>query len=59
MKTETLLNLLTKININDIVDMGEDVDGNPIFAIKIGDKVCSFIYGDMNLDDFAEWSEYS
>lgn len=59
MKIETLLNLLTKININDIVDMGEDVDGNPIFAIKVGDKICSFIYGDMNLNDFPEWSKTS
>jgi hypothetical protein len=39
--------------------MGEDVDGNPIFAIKVGNKICSFIYGDMNLDDFTEWSEHS
>ena len=56
MKTETLLELLHKINLNDIVEMGEDVDGNPIFAIRLDNKACSLILGDMNISYFSEWN---
>lgn len=46
---------LNSLNINDIQDMGEDVNGNPIFAVKINNTVGSFILGDMDINDFPEW----
>jgi len=56
MKTETLLDLLQKITIHDIVEMGEDVNGNPIFALRVENQACSLILGDMNISDFSEWN---
>ena len=54
----TITELVAKLNsltINDIEEMGEDVDGNPIFAVRIDNTVGSFIIGDMDIMDFPEW----
>lgn len=54
----TITELVAKLNsltINDIEEMGEDVNGNPIFAVRIDNTVGSFIIGDMDIMDFPEW----
>ena len=55
MTNEQLQNLLKNITLDHIQDMGEDVNGNPIFALKLSDKICSIIIGDMDINDFPEW----
>ena len=59
MTTSELLIELQKVSASDIQDIGEDVDGNPIFAIRINNSVGSFILGDMNINDFPEWKSFS
>ena len=59
MTISELLIKLHSVSESDIQDLGEDVDGNPIFAIKIDNAVGSFIFGDMNIDDFPEWKTTS
>lgn len=55
MLIEELLLCLQKVTKEDIIELGEDVDGLPMYAIKICDKICSFKYGDMDADTFPEW----
>lgn len=52
---ENIIKCLQKITNDDIIELGEDVDGIPMYAIKICNKICSFKYGDMNIDSFPEW----
>lgn len=59
MTTTELIQKLNSLSELDIQDMGEDFNGNPIFAIKINNYVGSFILGDMNIDDFPEWKNVS
>lgn len=59
MTNEQLQNLLKNITLDHIQDMGEDVNGNPIFALKLSDKICSIIIGDMDINDFPEWKVQS
>lgn len=59
MTTSELIMKLHNLSESDIQDLGEDVDGNPIFAIKINNSVGSFILGDMNIQDFPEWKSFS
>jgi hypothetical protein len=47
--------LLKNLSENDIQNIGEDINDNPIFAIKLGKNICSFIFGDMHIDNFPEW----
>lgn len=54
MTTTELIQKLHSLSELDVQDMGEDFNGNPIFAIKINNYVGSFILGDMNIDDFPE-----
>ena len=46
---------LNSITSDNIQEMGEDVNGNPIFAVRIDNTVGSFIIGDMDIMDFPEW----
>ena len=59
MTTSELIRQLHNLSEIDVQDIGEDVNGNPIFAIKINNSVGSFIVGDMNIDDFPEWKNVS
>jgi|694.fasta_scaffold58973_7 hypothetical protein len=59
MTISELLRKLHSVSESDIQDLGEDVDGNPIFAIKINNSVGSFILGDMDINDFPEWKNLS
>lgn len=59
MTTSELIKELHNLSESDIQNIGEDVDGNPIFAIRINNSVGSFIVGDMNINDFPEWKNIS
>ena len=56
MTIQELTSKLNSITSDNIQEMGEDVNGNPIFAVRIDNTVGSFIVGDLNIKDFPEWS---
>jgi len=55
MTIQELTAKLHSITSDNIQEMGEDVNGNPIFAVRIDNTVGSFIVGDMDINDFPEW----
>lgn len=55
MTIQELTSKLNSITSDNIQEMGEDVNGNPIFAVRIDNTVGSFIVGDMDINDFPEW----
>ena len=55
MTIQELTSKLNSITSDNIQEMGEDVNGNPIFAVRIDNTVGSFIIGDMDINDFPEW----
>lgn len=54
MNIKILTKILNEISDKDIIELGEDVDGINMYAIKIHDLICSFKLGDLNIDDFPE-----
>lgn len=53
MTTSELIKQLHNLSEIDVQDIGEDVNGNPIFAIKINNSVGSFINDTISASVFA------
>lgn len=51
MTTRDIQKILSGISKNDIVEMGEDSDGNDVFAIKMGSSYSTLTIGNIDPSD--------
>lgn len=56
MTTNHILNNLQSIAEDDIIDSGEDYEGNPVFSIRIGNSVATLVVGNQDIEDYPEFS---
>jgi hypothetical protein len=55
MKIEDIFSALKNLEENDIVDMGEDYEGNPVFSVRIGNRVSTLLVGNQCASDYPEF----
>lgn len=57
MSISKLIDRLKELNENDVLDFGEDYEGNPVFVIKgIFSTPCQLTMTNFSEEDIAEWS---
>jgi hypothetical protein len=57
MSIEKLIDLLRSLNQDDILDFGEDYEGNPIFLIRnIFSNPCQLTIANFSEEDISDWS---
>jgi hypothetical protein len=57
MTVEELIDILKSLENNDVVESGEDYEGNPIYSIRIGNRVSTLTIGNHNAEDYPEFYE--
>lgn len=55
MTANHILNKLRSINEDDIIDSGEDYEGNPVFSIRIGNSVATLVVGNQDIEDYPDF----
>lgn len=55
MTTNGLLSKLKKIDHEDIIEAGEDYEGNPVFSIRFGNTVATLTLGNQDINDYPEF----
>ncbi len=46
---------LNKITEKDVEFLGENADGNAMFALNIKGMISSLVVNDMDINNFAQW----
>lgn len=57
MTTSDLIDILKSLEHNDVVESGEDYEGNPVFSVRIGNGVSTLTIGNQDAADYPEFYE--
>jgi hypothetical protein len=57
MSANDLLDILKSLEHNDVVESGEDYEGNSVFSVRIGNRVSTLIIGNQDAADYPEFYE--
>lgn len=58
MSIQKLIDNLKKLKEEDVVDFGEDYEGNPVFLIRnISSSAAQLTLGKFSTEELSDWSE--
>lgn len=55
MTANYVLSKLQSLVENDIIESGEDYEGNPVFSIRIGNSVATLVVGNQDINDYPDF----